>query len=122
MTNYKNIEVWRYSYDLSLYIYECSKSFPDDERYGLTSQLRRAAISIPINIAEGAGRSSNKDFAHFLQIAIGSANEVECELMLAHDLHLIEEETFKTLSSKLIKIRVMVMLLSFRNSLLNSKR
>ena len=108
MNNFKNIEVWKLSYDLSLQIYEYSKSFPENERYGLTSQLRRAVLSIPINVAEGAGRSSNKDFAHFVQIAIGSANEVECELMLAKDLHFITEEIFKDLSAKLVKVRVML--------------
>jgi four helix bundle protein len=118
MNNYKNIRVWKSSYELSLQIYEITKYFPDDERFGLTSQLRRAAVSIPINIAEGSGRSSKKDFAHFIQIAIGSTNEVECELMLAKDLHLISEDIFKEINVKLIKIRVM--LFSFRNTLLNS--
>ena len=120
MNNYKNIKVWQYSYDLSLQIYEITKHFPDDERFGLTAQLRRAAVSIPINICEGAGRSSNKDFAHFIQIAIGSANEVECELMLARDLKYLNEADFQEIINDLVKVRLM--LFSFRKSLLNTNK
>lgn len=118
MQNYKKIDVWKKSYGLSLIIYEVTKSFPHEEKFGLTSQLRRAVISIPINIAEGAGRATNKDFANFIQIAIGSANEVECELMLAKDFEYIETEQFNTLCDQLREIRIM--LISFRKSLLTS--
>lgn len=76
MQNYKKLDIWSKSYSLSLRVYEITKPFPEDEKFGLTSQLRRAVVSIPINIAEGAGRATNKDFAHFIQISIGSENEV----------------------------------------------
>lgn len=89
-------------------IYNVSKAFPKEEIYGLTSQLRRACSSIPTNIAEGCGRKSNKDFAHFLQIAIGSASEVEYELLLAHDLCYMSDEDFDRLSSETIAIRKMI--------------
>ena len=116
MQNYKKIDVWKKSYFLSLRIYEATKSFPDEEKFGLTSQLRRAAVSVPINIAEGAGRATDKDFANFIQIAIGSANEVECELMLAKDLGYVENNRYKTLSDQLREVRLM--LISFRKTLL----
>ena len=119
MQNYKKLDVWVKSYRLSLEIYEVTKQFPEDEKFGLTSQLRRAAVSIPINISEGAGRATNKDFAHFIQIAIGSANEIECELMLAHDLGNIETAHFKALCDKLREVRLM--LISFRNTLIPNK-
>lgn len=117
MQNYKKLDIWLKSYSLSLRVYEITKPFPEDEKFGLTSQLRRAVVSIPINIAEGAGRATNKDFAHFIQISIGSANEVECELMLARDLGYIETNQFKTLSDQLREVRIM--LISFRKSLIS---
>lgn len=95
MRDFHKLIIWQRSHQLALKVYSISKFFPKDELFGLTSQIRRAVSSIPTNIAEGCGRASNKDFAHFLQIAIGSAAEVEYELLLAHDLNYINENDFK---------------------------
>ena len=108
MRDFHKLGIWQRSHQLTLDVYKVSKSFPKDELFGLTSQIRRAASSIPTNIAEGCGRSSNKDYAHFLQIAIGSASEVEYELLLAHDLEYINDEAFNKLTSETIAIRKMI--------------
>ena len=108
MRDFHKLGIWQRSHQLTLDVYKVSKSFPKDELFGLTSQIRRAASSIPTNIAEGCGRASNKDFAHFLQIAIGSASEVEYELLLAHDLEYINDEAFNKLTSETIAIRKMI--------------
>lgn len=108
MRDFHKLGIWQRSHQLTLDVYKMSKSFPKDELFGLKSQIRRAASSIPTNIAEGCGRASNNDFAHFLQIAIGSASEVEYELLLAHDLEYINEEAFKKLTSETIVIRKMI--------------
>ena len=108
MRDFHKLGIWQRSHQLTLDVYKMSKSFPKDELFGLTSQIRRAASSIPTNIAEGCGRASNKDCAHFLQIAIGSASEVEYELLLAHDLEYINDEAFNKLTSETIAIRKMI--------------
>ena len=108
MRDFHKLGIWQRSHQLTLDVYKVSKSFPKDELFGLTSQIRRATSSIPTNIAEGCGRASNKDFAHFLQIAIGSASEVEYELLLAHDLEYINDEAFNKLTSETIAIRKMI--------------
>ena len=108
MRDFHKLGIWQRSHQLTLDVYKASKAFPKDELFGLTSQIRRAASSIPTNIAEGCGRASNKDYAHFLQIAIGSASEVEYELLLAHDLEYINDEAFNNLTSETIAIRKMI--------------
>ena len=108
MRDCHKLGIWQRSHQLTLDVYKVSQAFPKDELFGLTSQIRRAASSIPTNIAEGCGRASNKDYAHFLQIAIGSASEVEYELLLAHDLEYINEEVFKKLTLETIAIRKMI--------------
>ena len=120
MQDYKKIDVWKRSYEFSKAIYCITSSFPNEEKFGLASQVRRAAVSIPINIAEGSGRNSLKDFANFIQIAIGSASEVECELLLSKDLNFIDDEIFSGLCKEIIEIRKM--LISFRKTLLNYKQ
>lgn len=116
MLDFKKLLFWERAYNLSLMIYKETESFPKEERYGLTSQIRRAAISIPINISEGAGRNSNKEFANFLQIAIGSACEVECELLLAKDIGYLEKSTFSILTQELREIRKIIY--AYRENLL----
>ena len=108
MRDFHKLGIWQRSHQLTLDVYKLSKSFPKDELFGLKSQIRRAASSIPTNIAEGCGRASNIDYAHFLQIAIGSASEVEYELLLAHDLEYINDEAFNKLTSETIAIRKMI--------------
>ena len=108
MRDFHKLGIWQRSHQLTLDVYKMSKSLSKDELFGLTSQIRRAASSIPTNIAEGCGRASNKDYAHFLQIAIGSASEVEYELLLAHDLEYINDEAFNKLTSETIAIRKMI--------------
>lgn len=83
---YEDLEVWQQAMNLVTMIYELTKEFPKDEMYGLTSQIRRAAVSIPSNIAEGQGRATTKDFLHFLVIARGSLNEVKTQLEIANRL------------------------------------
>ena len=99
--NFKSIIAWQKADDLAVEIYrETGKSFPPDERFGLTSQIRRAAASIPANIAEGSGRETLKDFARFLHNAQGSLSEVEYFLHLAKRLNYFSEDTFKNLEDQ----------------------
>jgi four helix bundle protein len=86
MQNHKDLEAWKVSVDFAVDVYRLTGTFPKEEIYGLTSQLRRASVSIPANIAEGAARNSTKEFIQFLHIALGSASEVETHLILAQKL------------------------------------
>ena len=101
MRDFHNLGIWKRGHQLTLDVYQATKSFPSEEMFGLTSKLRRAVSSIPTNIAEGCGRGSNKEFARFLQIAIGSTSEVEYELLLANSLITIQVITVKMLVSQL---------------------
>lgn len=101
---YRKLEVYKRAKALSHEVCKLIKTFPIEERYGLCDQLRRAAMSIPINIAEGFGRFSAKEKAHFIQIAFGSLNEVMCEIELALDENYISEEQLKELESQIIPI------------------
>ena len=86
MQDFRKLVVWQKSHAVTLAVYRFTKAFPADERFGLTSQMRRAASSIGANLAEGSSRGSDTDFARFVQISVGSASEMECHLMLARDL------------------------------------
>ena len=86
MQDFRKLEVWQRSHALTVKIYELTRGFPAEEKFGLTSQLRRAAVSIESNLAEGSSRGSDPDFRRFVQMALGSASEVECQLLLARDL------------------------------------
>ena len=86
MQDFRNLKVWDKAHTLTLDVYKTSKSFPREEMYGLTSQIRRASVSIGANIAEGACRRGDVDFARFLQIAAGSASELDYHLLLSRDL------------------------------------
>lgn len=108
MQDFKSLKVWRKAHDLALDVYRASGGFPSSEIYGLTSQIRRASASIPANIAEGCGRGGNVEFARFLQIASGSASEVEYHLLLARDLGILKEETHSQLSDKVQEIKRML--------------
>lgn len=96
MHNFKELKVWQNAMSLTKAIYLITDQFPDKERFGLTSQIRRSAVSIPSNIAEGSGRGTDKDFVHFLHITFGSACELETQIILANELtynsHLQTEE------------------------------
>ncbi|MDA0244660.1 MAG: four helix bundle protein [Chloroflexi bacterium] len=105
MQDFRDLQVWQKAHLLVLDIYVLCQQLPDAERYGLTSQLRRAAVSIPANIAEGRGRHTDKDFAHFLQIALGSAFEVEYYIQLAFDLNYIEAQTHQTLTEAVNEVK-----------------
>lgn len=114
MRNFRNYEVWKESMDFVIEVYRTIQSFPSFERYGIADQLRRAVVSIPSNIAEGASRQSDKEFVHFLHVSMGSAFEVETQLLIAYRLdymsveinlelmnrlHLIESRLNKLISS-----------------------
>ena len=101
MRPHQKLEVWIKAIELVTDLYKCTEHFPGDERYGLTSQLRRAAVSIPANIAEGAGRRSKKEFAHFLSNSQGSASELETELIIAHRLGYLDGRSFSRLTAQL---------------------
>ncbi|MGM9702064.1 MAG: four helix bundle protein [Prevotella sp.] len=108
MRDFHKLVIWQRSHQLTLDIYKLTQQFPKEELFGLTSQIRRAVSSIPTNIAEGCGRETNKDFAHFLQISIGSASETEYQLLLAHDLNYISEENYYRLNDEIMSVRKMI--------------
>jgi four helix bundle protein len=102
------LDVWTKSIEFVVAAYKATEPFPKDERFGLTSQLRRAAVSIPANIAEGAGRQSPKEFAHFLSNAQGSASEVDTELLIANRLGYLAEAKYVSLGASLDDIGRMI--------------
>ena len=99
MRPHENLEVWQKAVEFVLMVYTNTKGFPSDERFGLTSQIRRASVSIPANIAEGAARQSDKEFLHFLAIAQGSCSEVETEILIAMKLGFLSEPLYLELKS-----------------------
>jgi four helix bundle protein len=112
MRPHEKLEVWKRGIDFVVAIYKETESFPKEERFGLTSQIRRASVSIPANIAEGAARQSSKEFAHFLSVAQGSASEVETEMLIAYRLGYLDEKTYSTMRSEMETIGRMVFGLS----------
>jgi four helix bundle protein len=116
MQDFRNLLVWKKAHALVLEIYQQTEQFPKSEIYGLTSQIRRAAASIPENIAEGCGKHGDAELVRYLQIAMGSASELEYELILAHDLAYLNQEQYTMLVTQLIEVRKML------NSLIQSLR
>lgn len=106
--NYKNLKVWQKARYLNKDIYTFSKLLPEDERFGISSQLRRASISIMANIAEGSGRSTVKDFSYFIAIAYASSLETENLLIVCLDLSYIDENTFNSITEQLNEIQRML--------------
>jgi len=111
MQNYKDLKVWEKSHQFTLGVYETTKAFPKEEMYSLTNQLRRAASSIPANIAEGCGKNTQPEFAHFLNISLGSANEAEYFLILSKDLKYLNDNSFNNLFSIINEIKAMLIAL-----------
>lgn len=120
MQDFKNLKVWRKSHKFTLSIYSITDNFPNTEKYGLISQLRRASSSIPTNIAEGSGRGSDAEFKRFLQIAFGSASEVEYLLILSKDLMFLDDQLHQELDSNIQEIKKM--LATFVNRLKTPKQ
>lgn len=108
MHNHKNLKIWQKSMDLTELIYKETAEFPQDEKYGLTSQIRRASSSIPSNIAEGSGRQGKKEFKHFLSISLGSSYEVDTQIELAKRLSLINSEKAEAILKELDQIEKMI--------------
>ena len=108
MRDFRELKVWQNGHELVLSVYEVTKTFPQAERFGLTSQIRRASASIPANIAEGCGRSGEAELARFLQIAMGSASELEYHLLLAHDLGFLGGSAHERFEAHVIDIKRML--------------
>jgi len=108
MHNYKEMKIWQKGRMLVKEIYLLTQKFPSEERFGLTSQARRAVVSIPLNISEGAGRGTDKDFSHFLDMARGSVNEVETLIFLSNDLEYISNEEVNHLLEKTDELGKMI--------------
>jgi len=108
MKRFQDLRVWEAAHTFVLCLYKKTSSFPIHERYGLTSQIRRAAVSVPSNIAEGCGRNGDVELARFCDIAMGSASEAEYQLILARDLGYLSSEEFDGLETKLVSVRRML--------------
>jgi four helix bundle protein len=108
MRNFRELKVWEKSHQLTLDIYNITKEFPKPEFYGLVSQIRRSSSSIPTNIAEGSGQNTDGQFARFLQISLGSASELEYQLLLAYDLEYLDENTYVKLNDQTTEVKRML--------------
>jgi len=108
MQDFRNLDVWREAHALTLEVYETSRSFPREEQYGLTSQIRRSCASVATNIAEGCGRGTDAEFARFLLIAMGSASEGDYQMLLAHDLGFLGTQTHDRLSAAVTEVKRML--------------
>jgi four helix bundle protein len=108
MQDFRKLDVWERSHNLTLRIYGATRRFPDSEKFGITSQLRRCSASIPANIAEGCGRDTAADMARFLQIAMGSASELHYHLILANDLQYLDAMAARELLIEIIGVKRML--------------
>ena len=108
MSDYRKLKVWEKAHALTLQTYAATKSFPREELYGLTSQLRRASVSIGSNIAEGTGRRSPREFAYFLRVAIGSAHEIQYQYLVARDLGWLSPAEHAALDRSAGEVRAML--------------
>jgi four helix bundle protein len=108
MRDFRSIKAWEKAHQLALAVYAGTKTFPREEIYGLTSQMRRSASSIPTNIAEGCGRTGDAELARFCQISFGSASELEYQLLLCRDLTFFDEPTYTALRDATIEVKRML--------------
>src|ERR1700743_122821 len=107
MHNLKELKIWNKAIELAVDVYKATSSFPTDERFGLISQSRRAAVSIPSNIAEGAGRNSKKEFSNFLGIANGSSYELQTPLVISNKLNLLNDDILDNLLKQIDELQKM---------------
>ncbi len=115
MHNFRKLDIWLKSMSLVTEIYQLTNTFPNHERFGIISQMQRSAVSIPTNIAEGSAKSSNKDFARFLEMSFGSSLELETELTISLNLNYINTVVFESIQHKIIKLQKMIT--GFKNKL-----
>ena len=108
MQSFRNLRVWEKAHRLTLDVYAFGKAFPRDEMFGLTSQMRRSSASIGMNIAEGCCRKGDAEMARFLQIALGSASELEYQLLLAHDLEYLRDPGYERLTAQVVEVKRML--------------
>ena len=108
MHNFKELKVWQLSIAFSKFVFEIIKDFPSEHKFGIADQLFRCSVSIPSNIAEGCGRKSDKEFSQFVSISLGSAFEIETQIIIAKEVKLITEEQFNNLSHKILEIQKML--------------
>jgi four helix bundle protein len=108
LQSFRNLKVWEKAHQLTLGVYRLSRSFPRDEIYGLTSQMRRSSASIGANIAEGSCRKGDAEFGRFLHIAMGSASELEYHLLLANDLGMLTKADYQRLSTETVEVKRML--------------
>ena len=108
MKNFRDLKVWKKGHELVLEVYKATAMLPKEELYGLTSQMRRASTSIPANIAEGCGRGGDGELGRFLQIAMGSASELEYHVLLAKDLQLLNDRLYKRISDQVVEVKRML--------------
>ena len=108
MKDFRDLKVWQRAHSITLAIYRCTRDFPCEETYGMTSQLRRCSASVAANIAEGCGRSGNPEFGRFLTVAMGSASELEYFLLLARDLHYLAPENYTRIANEVVEMRRML--------------
>ena len=108
MKDFRDLKVWEKAHQLTLSVYRATARFPSEEKYGLASQMRRSAASIPSNIAEGCGRGGDRELARFLQIAMGSASELEYQLLLCRDLDLLQGSVYTKLEKPTIEVKRML--------------
>jgi four helix bundle protein len=108
MQDFKELKVWQRAHQLTLAIYRDTACFPREELYGLTNQIQRASVSVSSNIAEGCGRGSNAEFERFLHIAMGSASELEYQLLLSHDLQYMNDVAYEQLQQETVEMKRML--------------
>jgi four helix bundle protein len=113
--NFKNLKVWQKAVDLAVNVYELTKSFPSEERFGITSQMRRSSVSIPSNIAEGTARNSSKSFSNCLDISLGESFELETQGIIANRVGILSQEKFTTFSEDLSEVQKMI--IGLKNSI-----
>jgi four helix bundle protein len=106
--NFKNLKVWQKSVDLAVKVYDISQSFPSEERFGITSQMRRSSVSVPSNIAEGTAKNTSKFFSNSLNISLGESFELETQAIIANRVGILKNDAFKDLDSDIDEIQKMI--------------